>query len=106
MEKTKMLTTQEVAARLDRPYPTIALWVRQGRFKNAVAEDAPRGKVWWIPESDLEDFIEPTLGRPPKPKEKQLMLAKGLKSDNLQSKETAKKSRKPRKSSKRKGKAK
>lgn len=61
-----MLTTQEVADKLSRPYPTIALWVRQGRFKNAVPEETPRGRVWWIPESDLRDFSAPTLGRPPK----------------------------------------
>jgi hypothetical protein len=61
-----MLTTQQVAAKLDRPYPTIALWVRQGRFKNAVSEETPRGKIWWIPESDLKGFTEPKPGRPKK----------------------------------------
>jgi hypothetical protein len=65
MEKEKMLTTQQVAERLNRPYPTIALWVRQGRFKNAVAEETPRGRVWWVPESDLAELAKPKPGRPP-----------------------------------------
>ena len=57
-----MLETKEVAERLNRPYSTIALWVRQGRFKNAESEDTPRGKVWWIPETDLDTFEPPKMG--------------------------------------------
>ena len=74
MGKKGMLSTQQVAERLGRPYSTIALWVRQGRFKSAEAEDTPRGKVWWIPESDLKSFITPKLGRPAKAKAKKQSL--------------------------------
>lgn len=61
----KMLTTQQVAQKLRKPYPTVALWVRQGRFPHAKYEETPRGGVWWIPESDLAGFVAPKPGRPP-----------------------------------------
>ena len=63
-EKENLLTTQQVAKRLRKPYPTVALWARQGRFPNAVQEETPRGKIWWIPESDLLKFVQPKPGRP------------------------------------------
>ena len=66
-EKTsKRLTTQQVAEKLKKPYPTVALWVRQGRFPHAEYEETPRGGVWWIPESDLVGFVAPKPGRPTK----------------------------------------
>ena len=64
-EKTaKELTVPEVARRLRKPYPTVSLWVRQGRFPNARYEQTPRGGVWWIPESDVSSFTPPKPGRP------------------------------------------
>jgi hypothetical protein len=66
--KEKMLTSKEIAERLNRPYSTIALWLRQGRFPNAVKdESSPRGVVYFVPESDLKNFQEPERGRPAKP---------------------------------------
>jgi len=76
-----MLTTRQVAQRLNRPYPTISLWVRQGRFKNAIFEDTPRGGIWWIPESDVLSFILPKPGRPKgsgKPKAAKKISTKSL----------------------------
>ena len=62
-----MLSVKEVAERLKRPAPTIRLWVRQGRFKNAKLEYSIAGSYWIVPESDLKDFSEPERGRPLKP---------------------------------------
>lgn len=62
-----MLSVKEVADRLNRPAPTIRLWVRQGKFKNAKLEETPAGSYWAIPESDLRGFSEPERGRPQKP---------------------------------------
>ena len=51
------------------PYPTLALWVREGRFEGAELDETnPRGPVWKIPRSSVEKFELPARGRPVKPK--------------------------------------
>ena len=49
-------------------YPTVALWVREGKFTGAELEDTPRGPVWRIPRDSVLRFEPPKMGRPPKPK--------------------------------------
>ena len=65
---SEKLTTAQVAERLDVSHPTVKLWCRQGKFPNASLEEETRGPVWRIPESDLETFVKPIAGRPPKAK--------------------------------------
>ena len=72
-----MVTTKEAQGILrDRgievPYPTLALWVRDGRFDGAKLTDNPRGAIWLIPRKSVEKFNPPERGRPPtkKPTEK------------------------------------
>lgn len=64
----KDLTTSQVAKRLNVSPITVRLWCRQGKFANAYEEETPRGMVWLIPESDLDNFEHPKTGRPPKVK--------------------------------------
>jgi excisionase family DNA binding protein len=64
-----LLTTSRAAERLGVGKSTVNLWCRQGRFPNAESTDTPRGPVWLIPESDLEGFEPPKMGRPSKSKE-------------------------------------
>jgi hypothetical protein len=70
-----MVTTNEALEILRQaghkvPYSTIALWVREGRFVGAqLDENNPRGPVWLIPRSAVENFQVPQRGRPPKAKE-------------------------------------
>lgn len=59
-----MLTTKEVAERLDSNPGTVRMWCITGAFKNAVEEETLRGKVWLIPETDLEGFVRRGPGRP------------------------------------------
>jgi hypothetical protein len=66
MKSMKRLTTSEIAARLSVAQVTVNVWCLQGKFPNAVKEETPRGPVWTVPESDLADFVQPTVGRPPK----------------------------------------
>jgi|GEM_PF-1911040 len=54
-------------------YPTIALWVREGKFEGAEREETPRGAVWYIPRKSVEDFQKPEMGRPPKKKNEKLI---------------------------------
>lgn len=67
-----MVTTKEALAILQKrgfavPYPTLALWVRTGRFEGAqLDENNPRGAVWYIPRKSVEKFEPPGRGRPPK----------------------------------------
>jgi len=69
-----MVTTKEAlkilqVRGLDVPYPTLALWVREGRFKGAKLDESnPRGAVWYIPRKSVETFEPPERGRPAKPK--------------------------------------
>jgi predicted site-specific integrase-resolvase len=62
------LTAAQVAERLDVSPATVRLWCSQGRFKAARLVEHPRGDYWEIPESEVETFIPPKAGRPPKPK--------------------------------------
>lgn len=47
-------------------YPTIALWVRDGKFDGAKLKKESRGDVWYIPKSSVENFKKPEMGRPRK----------------------------------------
>lgn len=54
---------------IEVPYPTLALWVREGRFAGArLDESNPRGAVWYIPRKSVENFTPPERGRPAKGK--------------------------------------
>jgi len=64
-EALKILSTRGIEV----PYPTLALWVREGRFKGAKLDNSnPRGAVWYIPRTSVERFTPPERGRPPKKK--------------------------------------
>jgi hypothetical protein len=66
-----MVTTKEAlellrSRGLEVPYPTLALWVREGRFEGAELDESnPRGSVWYIPRTAVENFELPERGRPP-----------------------------------------
>lgn len=66
-----MLTTKQtlkiLAERgIDVSYPTVALWVREGKFAGAERREESRGAVWYIPQSAVENFKKPEVGRPAK----------------------------------------
>lgn len=71
--KNEMLTTKQVLEALaDKgitvSYPTVALWVRKGKFEGAERKEESRGAVWYIPRSSVENFKKPEIGRPAKVK--------------------------------------
>jgi hypothetical protein len=45
-------------------YPTIAQWVREGRFSGARRDETERGPVWRIPLEAVQKFEPPRAGRP------------------------------------------
>lgn len=59
-----LLSTVDVAKRLQADETTVRLWCRQGYFPNA----RQIGRGWIIPESDVMNFTPPKMGRPPKAK--------------------------------------
>lgn len=70
-----MLTTRQTLELLAErgikvSYPTVAQWVREGKFKGAQLEETPRGAVWYIPKNSIENFEKPEMGRPRKIKGK------------------------------------
>lgn len=60
------MTAREFAAAVDRPYPTVALWLRQNRVAGAYQERVGDFSVWQVPVEAVKEFEQPKLGRPPK----------------------------------------
>lgn len=62
----KFLTAQEIAERRNVKPVTVRVWLKRGLFPNAKLEEVPPlGKIWRVPESDLENFSPPVkTGRP------------------------------------------
>ncbi len=58
------LSTAQVAERFGVSQAAVKKWCRKGLFAKAEFVDTPRGPVWEIPESDLEHFQRPIMGRP------------------------------------------
>jgi len=63
---SKELTSSQAAKQLGVDARLLRLWCQQGRFPNAYTKEESRGPVWIIPESDLNDFEPPKMGRPRK----------------------------------------
>jgi predicted site-specific integrase-resolvase len=60
-----LLTTEQVAERYGVEVQTVSRWCQRGLFPNL--ERGPRtgrGAIYLIPESDLENFTPPRMGRP------------------------------------------
>jgi predicted site-specific integrase-resolvase len=64
------IKASEVAKRYNVKHVTVRAWLKRGLFPNAVLEETIAGKIWLIPESDLDGFQLPQMGRPPKPNNK------------------------------------
>lgn len=62
----KYLKASEVAKKLGVKHVTVRAWLSKNLFPNAKLEETILGKVWLIPESDLEHFEMPKTGRPQK----------------------------------------
>lgn len=54
---------------IDVSYPTVAQWVREGRFSGAIRDETERGPVWRIPLASVKSFEPPRMGRPAKAKD-------------------------------------
>lgn len=66
----KYLKASEVAKKLGVKHVTVRAWLTKNLFPNAKLEETILGKVWLIPENDLESFQPPKTGRPPQVKDK------------------------------------
>ncbi len=65
----KMVTTKQALEMLSGrgigvSYPTLAQWVREGKFAGAEREETERGPVWRIPVESVNQFEQPKPGRP------------------------------------------
>ena len=59
-----MLTTREVAEKIDANPGTVRMWCINRTFPNAKQQETPRGPIWLIPETDLQGFKRRGPGRP------------------------------------------
>lgn len=67
-DKVNLLTTADLAERYEVAESTARAWCARGRFPNAI--EGPRtgsGRVWLVPEADLEGWEPPKPGRRPAP---------------------------------------
>lgn len=62
----KEFTTNEIAARYKVTNRVARRWCEEGKFPNArqLPVTVGRGQPWLVPESDLENFEHPKMGRP------------------------------------------
>jgi hypothetical protein len=65
-KEPKFMTAREFAAAISRPYPTVALWLRQGLIPQATSIQLGAMRVWQIPLTVIETFEPPKIGRPKK----------------------------------------
>lgn len=89
------MTAREFAAAIDRPYPTVALWLRQKRVPGAYQESVGDFSVWQIPAEAIDEFKPPALGRPPKPvTDEQAAASPAIEADAKPAKKAGKASKK------------
>ena len=74
------MTAREFAAAIKRPYPTVALWLRNNLIPEATFIQLGKMRVWQIPLSVLETFTPPKIGRPKKEAAKKAVKAKKARS--------------------------
>jgi hypothetical protein len=74
------MTAREFAAAIKRPYPTVALWLRNNLIPEATFVQFGKMRVWQIPLSVLETFTPPKIGRPKKEATKKAAKAKKARS--------------------------
>ena len=74
------MTAREFAAAINRPYPTVALWLRKGLVPGVGEIELGTAKLWQVPTTAVETFVPPKRGRPrkakPEPKAKASKKAK------------------------------
>lgn len=62
----KYLKASEVAKQHKVTSYAVKNWIKTGLLPNAKLEQSVAGSVWLIPESDLQNFTKPEMGRPKK----------------------------------------
>lgn len=60
----KRLKASEIAEKFNVKPVTVRAWLKRGLFPNAKLEENIQGKIWLVPEKDLENFQKPLKGRP------------------------------------------
>jgi len=62
------MTAKEFAEKINKPYPTVTRWLRNGKIPGATSYTAKgaRGAFWMIPPSAVKKFKPPKPGRPVK----------------------------------------
>ena len=66
MKNERMLTTEEISKQINVKLETIRLWLRQGKLKGHKL--GPR--LWRVPESALQEFIDEGFNQPEEAKRK------------------------------------
>jgi hypothetical protein len=68
MKEQRFMTAGEFARKIEKPYTTVATWLRKGQVPGAEPQTIGDFRVWMVPESAVETFPQwqPKPGRPKK----------------------------------------
>jgi excisionase family DNA binding protein len=66
-KESKMLTVKEAAQQLKVAPSTVRMWLKEGLLPGTELKDSPAGQYWVIPDTTLQNFEKPKVGRPRKP---------------------------------------
>lgn len=66
-QEHEFITARQFAEAIDRPYPTVALWLRKGLVPGVKEIQLGKTKLWQVPAGAVWNFVPPRRGRPPKP---------------------------------------
>ena len=68
MKGQRFMTAGEFARKINKPYTTVATWLRKGQVPGAVPQTIGAFRIWMVPEGAVDTFPEwkPKPGRPSK----------------------------------------
>jgi hypothetical protein len=68
MKEQRFMTAGEFARKIQKPYTTVATWLRKGQVPGAVPQTIGDFRIWMVPEAAVDTFPQwqPKPGRPTK----------------------------------------
>jgi hypothetical protein len=68
MGEKRFMTAGELARKINKPYTTVATWLRKGQVPGAVPQTIGDFRIWMVPEEAVDTFPQwqPKPGRPTK----------------------------------------
>src|SRR5215510_16195099 len=67
MKERRFMTAGELARKINKPYTTVATWLRKGQVPGAIPQLIGDFRIWMVPEEAVDTWPhwQPKPGRPP-----------------------------------------